>query len=149
MWRRIILAGAAAILSGCSLVEGKVEEDHARKAVLEILADPESARFRNLRPSTVTTLQGPRVRSICGEVNAKNPMGGYVGFQSFVYVVERRLSPAQAEKVRRGSTPRWAEGEVVLVDPQWTGDVVDANRICNDGAILVEDDVNMTTPTFR
>lgn len=76
-------------------------------------------------------------------------MPGYVGFRNFVYVVERRLSPAQAERVRGGSTSRWNKGEVLLVDPQWTGYVEDASRICNDGAVLVEDDVNLITPTFR
>ena len=38
------------------------------------LNDPESAQFRNLE------LAGD---AVCGEVNAKNGFGGYVGFQPF------------------------------------------------------------------
>lgn len=41
------------------------------------LKDPESARFRNVFVS-------PRGRAVCGEVNAKNSMGGYVGFKRFI-----------------------------------------------------------------
>jgi len=49
-------------------------------AVREELLDPESARFRNLyfAPNPV----GPDSR-VCGEVNAKNRFGGYVGFNDF------------------------------------------------------------------
>lgn len=39
------------------------------------LKDPESARFQNIRP----VARG----EICGQVNAKNAFGGYVGFQHF------------------------------------------------------------------
>lgn len=41
------------------------------------LADPESARFQNLRFFSHS-------KAVCGQVNAKNRMGGYVGFTSFV-----------------------------------------------------------------
>jgi hypothetical protein len=41
------------------------------------LNDPESGRFRNVFVS-------PRGRAVCGEVNAKNRMGGYVGFRRFI-----------------------------------------------------------------
>ena len=39
------------------------------------LKDPDSARFQNIR----NVGRG----EICGEVNAKNAFGGYVGFQHF------------------------------------------------------------------
>ncbi|UUZ68093.1 hypothetical protein LP416_27900 [Polaromonas sp. P2-4] len=51
-----------------------------KKAVLDELKDPESARFRNL----ITA----RDVFLCGEVNAKNAMGGYVGFKRFVALGE-------------------------------------------------------------
>lgn len=47
----------------------------AREMVRAELVDPESAQFRNLHT------KGDK---ICGEVNAKNGMGGYVGFVPFV-----------------------------------------------------------------
>lgn len=51
-----------------ALVDGK-------RAVTNSLKDPESARFRNLKSSGGLFL--------CGEVNAKNSMGGYTGFKKF------------------------------------------------------------------
>jgi hypothetical protein len=52
----------------------------AREPVLAQLNDPESARFQNER------LVGPWQPSkmfYCGQVNAKNKMGGYVGYSHF------------------------------------------------------------------
>lgn len=44
------------------------------KAVADSMKDPESARFRNMHITR---------GNVCGEVNAKNGMGGYVGFARF------------------------------------------------------------------
>ena len=41
------------------------------------LTDPESAQFRNFRTNASTGVS-------CGEVNAKNKLGGYVGFKKFL-----------------------------------------------------------------
>lgn len=48
----------------------------AREAVKNNLKDPESAQFRN------ETIIGT---SACGEVNAKNSYGGYVGFKRYLF----------------------------------------------------------------
>lgn len=53
----------------------------ARAAVADGLKDPAAAQFRNL--SAVT--DGAGLRKVCGEVNAKNSYGGYIGFQAFAY----------------------------------------------------------------
>ena len=45
-----------------------------RNAVEDRLKDPDSARFRNIREVE---------NGYCGEVNARNSMGGYVGFRPF------------------------------------------------------------------
>lgn len=54
-----------------------------RKPVLEKLNDPDSAKFKN--EWLVTGWNGWSVGSsiLCGEVNAKNRMGGYVGYVKF------------------------------------------------------------------
>ncbi|WP_372502401.1 hypothetical protein P7L66_13330 [Tistrella mobilis] len=49
-------------------------------AVLRQLKDPDSAKFRDVR--LVDHPAGGRV--VCGEVNARNSYGGYVGFARFV-----------------------------------------------------------------
>ena len=73
----------AAMYSG--LVKEKLEQLSPQK-VMEVvqarmvneLKDPDSAKFRNVR--IVTYLNGAVV---CGEINAKNSYGGYVGFRRF------------------------------------------------------------------
>lgn len=61
--------------------EREPTEPHGgRRQLLDRLTDPSSAQIRN-------TFYGPVVdgeRAWCGEVNAKNQMGGYVGFARFI-----------------------------------------------------------------
>jgi hypothetical protein len=51
----------------------------ARASIRESLADPESARFR--REKVVAYDDGVLV---CGEMNAKNRFGGYVGYDLYI-----------------------------------------------------------------
>jgi len=55
----------------------KLETELKGKAAHD-LRDPSSAQFRNLR--VVDGANGPY---LCGEINAKNNSGGYVGFKPF------------------------------------------------------------------
>lgn len=48
------------------------------KEIAQHLVDPESAQFRNVVVS-------PSTGAACGEVNARNRMGGFVGFTGFTY----------------------------------------------------------------
>lgn len=57
------------------------EELYAKTAVATALTDPDSAKFKNLR-STKWALGD----FVCGEVNAKNKMGGYSGYEGFYYI---------------------------------------------------------------
>jgi hypothetical protein len=68
----------------------KAEGEAALKAkVLEVLKDPESARFKNVQVAADGQV-------LCGEVNAKNAFGGYVGFKPFVADAEGVvISPAR------------------------------------------------------
>lgn len=56
--------------------------DAATTAIRDSMKDPESARFRRVVVS-------PKGRAVCGEVNAKNEMGGYVGFRRFIVAADR------------------------------------------------------------
>lgn len=51
----------------------------AQEAAKKNLKDPDSAKFQNLR---IADYEGGKV--VCGELNAKNSYGGYVGFKRFV-----------------------------------------------------------------
>lgn len=70
-WRWVTVA--AALLVGCGLFDSE-----GRKRVKYLLNDPDSAKFSGERP-------GAKKGDLCGYVNAKNRMGGYVGDTPFVY----------------------------------------------------------------
>lgn len=70
-------AGAPAVAQNYSAMVAK-----AKSAVSQDFKDPESARFRNLGIYKSTTGKGGV--SVCGEVNAKNAFGAYVGYRRFV-----------------------------------------------------------------
>ena len=50
----------------------------AKKAVEANLKDPLSVQYRNVKAYKPINI-------VCGEFNAKNSMGGYVGFTYFIY----------------------------------------------------------------
>lgn len=64
----------------------------AQKGVRDEMKDPGSAEFRNVKvypkggAKTMTT--------VCGEVNAKNSYGGYVGFRPFVASISDKADAA-------------------------------------------------------
>lgn len=68
-----------ASLGGCSVYEEHQFKHEAIDALKHSLSDPESAEFRGLR--VVVREQIEFV--LCGEINAKNRMGGYVGYRPF------------------------------------------------------------------
>lgn len=63
------------------------------------MKDPDSAKFRNLR-----FVKYNEKTVVCGEVNAKNSYGGYVGFENFIAgQTQWRLSRESEEKTAAGS----------------------------------------------
>ena len=75
---------------GCSEVPFESQRDIVRHS----LKDPTSAQFRNVR-------SGKLQNSVCGEVNAKNSYGGYVGFRKFAVEGEvAYLEPRSCSDVR-------------------------------------------------
>lgn len=68
-----------------------------RDVVKAKLNDPDSAKFRNERLVGPLTLKGGL---LCGEVNAKNAMGGYVGYRKFAASAGQNdveLAPSETE----------------------------------------------------
>jgi hypothetical protein len=57
----------------------------AQDAVRAKLRDPQSATFSDMRQISGTDSVGP-YNGVCGQVNAKNSYGSYVGKTPFVYV---------------------------------------------------------------
>lgn len=60
----------------------------ARQAVLFKLTDPDSAKFRNV----VVVAKPGQAKAVCGEVNAKNQMGGYTGYKRFISAGTAKLT---------------------------------------------------------
>ena len=54
------------------------------------LFDPGSAQFQNIRLN-------PDGTALCGQVNAKNRMGGYVGFRQFLVTQEKGVEMPNAD----------------------------------------------------
>jgi hypothetical protein len=70
-----LIISIATTLSGCSNEKKLTEEVTVEFG--KILSDPSSLQLRNVKYF--------RDETTCGEFNAKNDRGGYVGFQPFVY----------------------------------------------------------------
>lgn len=72
----LIGLAALAVEAGAS-DEAAIAE--AKERVAREMRDPESAQFRDIK-----VLPGKEGPIICGQVNAKNAYGGYVGFNPFL-----------------------------------------------------------------
>lgn len=90
--RRLLLLASFGLLAGCmnSTYEAtgpyalsSSQTDSIQAQVRYTLIDEDSARFRNIRAAQVTKASGEPEVLFCGEVNAKNRMGGYSGFKIF------------------------------------------------------------------
>ena len=89
----IVLSLATIALTACTDMSGIVDAKpvsltsrqvaQIEGTVTHDFFDPSSAQFRNVRAVDLTLSNGTKVRRVCGEVNGKNQMGGYVGFNLF------------------------------------------------------------------
>lgn len=82
MQKSIMMVPVLLLLAACGQSDAKKAESAAAMAEIRsqrvarefvggVLKDPGSAEFRNQR-------------GLCGEVNSKNSLGGYVGFKRFI-----------------------------------------------------------------
>lgn len=109
--RFIVLAAVcAALLSGCSKYDEYRYRKEATAWMKDRMNDPESAEFWGMR---VLWRQDKEI-ILCGEVNAKNRMGGYVGYRPF-YVL------ATITDGRRDIS----DADVAPADPRSPGDDID------------------------
>ena len=56
--------------------------DAAKDRLARRLTDPDSVKFRDVFIS-------PRRGAVCGDINAKNRMGGYVGYRRFIVAPDK------------------------------------------------------------
>lgn len=79
--KKLIISLAVISAVATPFIYGECVKEDVLSIASDTLADPESARFRNVRISSNWTVAGSVA---CGEVNARNRAGGYVGYQRFV-----------------------------------------------------------------
>lgn len=104
----LCVALAASVASGCDGSDGATPSAQSKDAnwvaynqglIRSLLKDPSSAAFRNTFVSRATG--SPMV---CGEVNAKNSFGGYVGYKRFIaggstiQLLESDMAPGEMNK---------------------------------------------------
>ena len=77
--------------------EQKAQIEVAAQKVKENLLDSDSAKFRNQKGN-------------CGEVNAKNRMGGYTGFARYIYFPEDKTAIIESDAKDSIFTPRVMDG---------------------------------------
>ena len=82
---RLLIAGALTALSAAAQDKGHgAFVAQAKEVVTKNFKDPEGARFRNLAVYRSNTGS----LALCGEVNAKNGFGAFVGYRAFLATVE-------------------------------------------------------------
>jgi hypothetical protein len=59
-----------------------------KAAATNVLKDPGSAQWQDVRQATRPNLKGKPTAVACGMVNDKNAFGAYTGFRSFVFLIE-------------------------------------------------------------
>ena len=74
----------ALLLAAIPFAAGASEQEEAAvmAAVAALMKDPDSVQFRNVQTVVYNTEVG-RSAYVCGEFNAKNSYGGYVGYRRF------------------------------------------------------------------
>jgi hypothetical protein len=95
LWRlAFAVAAASAAWAATAQSKGYTKEfiaifvPKAKAAVTRDFMDPESARFRGLYVSRYVSSKYGTISYLCGEVNAKNAYGAYVGFRQFASAIE-------------------------------------------------------------
>lgn len=57
----------------------------AKDNVSQLLKDPDSAKFRNVKINKIPNAKGKILRvAVCGEINGKNSFNAYAGYSNFV-----------------------------------------------------------------
>lgn len=102
MLAAICVAVLAAVGGGAWWWLVKRPVDMVKQRVAEALNDPDSAKFRFVEAN-------PKTGGGCGEVNARNRMGGYVGFTAFILFADGEVRFGPPEVSSTEGLPRFQE----------------------------------------
>jgi glutamyl/glutaminyl-tRNA synthetase len=70
--------------------------ERAKEAVRNMMKDPDSVKFKDLIAGQVSK---DKKKHVCGMVNSKNSMGGYVGYKGFVYIDGEKYAVLQEDGI--------------------------------------------------
>lgn len=85
------------LVAGCSSDQWEIARAH--NSIAEKLLDPSSAQFRGDAVFLQRSKDGSdEYVTVCGEVNAKNISGRYVGFKRYIYQLRNKERDAQTDK---------------------------------------------------
>lgn len=101
----------ASLLGGCvsTIVEQKpvqltsAQVASIKEAATYNLIDPTSPLYRNIRGKYAKREDGTESIIFCGEVNAKNRMGGYTGYSPFYGHIPKGQTTPKVEFMDRGN----------------------------------------------
>jgi len=118
----LVLLLCVGSLSGCGQ-----ETSNAKRALERHLKDPDSVQYRDV--------QAFKGGVVCGEYNAKNSLGGYVGYSRFIYNAPRSGdldADAAPVKVSAWCTDSPYRSEVIkrMCDQSWANPKTQAALGC-------------------
>ena len=89
------------------------------RSVTADFKDPDSAKFRNVRGYAIAGAPAnlPKVPVLCGEVNAKNSYGAYIGYEPFVVAPGIKFF-GMAPEAMRTAISGFRTGKVVYIGPE-------------------------------
>ena len=85
----VVVAAAIVLIGTVAYFKHFKPIAEAKEAVRDLLKDPDSAKFYDVEKVVNTYL---KKESICGQVNAKAPAGGYVGKKMFLYDIKTKVA---------------------------------------------------------
>lgn len=86
----VLLACSLIALTGCKPSDDKAKE-LVQAYVKSMMKDPDSVMFKDLSfVGSTEGSDGTVSGNVCGRVNAKNSLGGYVGFKTFFASIEMK-----------------------------------------------------------
>lgn len=120
--KKLLKAGVIAVIALGLLLAGYrhfVLVSPLLSQVSATLSDPDSAQFRDLKLYTTGL---PHQSALCGEVNAKNRLGGYVGFRPFKVIggadyVQVRQPDSALESAYASGELKWCDFDEIT--PWW------------------------------
>ena len=69
-----------------------------KEAIADKMKDPDSVKFRRMK-FYKPAKNGHRIIVLCGELNAKNSLGGYVGYDAFVSNGYHAITPTARDSI--------------------------------------------------